>query len=123
MDQTAFDTMQEQLSQAVETFAPDMEITFKPMFGGMSDYVRERVFATLSDVGLALKLPAEAQAGLLAEPGAKRLQYEPDAPESKQYIVAPDCLRSDPEAFAPWVQRSVEHVLAQPTPKPRRKKE
>ena len=122
MSEHSLDTLQNQLSQAAEAHALDGELTFKPMFGGVCAYIGGRVFASLSDIGLALKLPPEAQAELLALDGAKRLQYAPDAPPSKQYIVAPPSMQSDPAVLSPWLARSVEYVLAQPAPKPRANK-
>ena len=119
MPEPSLDTMQDQLSLAAEAHALDRELTFKPMFGGVCAYVGGRIFASLSNIGLALKLPTEAQAELLAEDGAKRLQYEPDAPPSKQYIVVPMPMQADPATLAPWLGRSVEYVLALPAPKPR----
>ena len=114
--------MQDQLSRAAEAHTLDMDLTFKPMFGGVCAYVSGRVFASLSDIGLALKLPPDAQADLLALDGAKRLQYEPDAPPSKQYVVVPPAMQADPAALAVWLGRSVEYVLSLPAPKPRASK-
>jgi TfoX/Sxy family transcriptional regulator of competence genes len=116
-----FEAMKEQLVAAVGTWAPELEVQFKPMFGGACAYVKGRVFASLSNVGLALKLPAAAQADLLLEEGARPLQYEPDAPPSKHYVVVPVRLRADSEALALWVRQSVEHALAQPAPRSKRK--
>ncbi len=114
--------MQDKLSRAAEARDLDADLTFKPMFGGVCAYTQGRVFASLSDIGLALKLPPDAQAELLSEDGAKRLQYEPDAPPSKQYIVVPPPMPEDTAALAAWLARSVEYVLAQPAPKPRASK-
>ena len=119
MSQPTLDEMQDQLSRAAEAHDLDGELTFKPMFGGACAYVGGRVFASLSDIGLALKLPPDAQAGLLALPGAARLQYEPGSPPSKQYIVVPAPMQTDAPALAAWVARSVAHVRALPAPKPR----
>ena len=119
MTEPSLDTLQNRLSRAAEAHTLDMELTFKPMFGGVCAYVGGRVFASLSNIGLALKLPPGAQADLLAEDGAKRLQYEPDAPPSKQYIVVPPPMQDDPAALAVWLARSVEYVLALPAPNPR----
>ncbi len=119
MAEPSLDTLQDQLSRAAEAHALDMELTFKPMFGGVSAYVGGRVFASLSDIGLALKLPPAEQAALLTVEGAKRLQYEPHAPPSKQYVVVPTPMQADPAALSPWLARSVEYVLALPAPKPR----
>jgi TfoX/Sxy family transcriptional regulator of competence genes len=114
--------MQTQLGDSVGVFAPELEVQFKPMFGGACAYVKGRVFACLSDAGLALKLPPAAQTELLQEKGAKRLQFEPDGPVSKQYVVVPPRLRGDIEALAAWARQSVEHALTQPPPRARRKK-
>ena len=122
MNEPFLDEMQDRLSQAAEVHTLDGELTFKPMFGGVCAYVGGRVFASLSNIGLALKLPPEAQAELLSEEGAKRLQYEPDAPPSKQYIVVPPPMQEDTAALAAWLARSVEYVLAQPAPKPKASK-
>ena len=119
MSDPSLNEMQDRLSQAAEAHMPDGELTFKAMFGGVCAYTQGRVFASLSNIGLALKLPPDAQAELLAEEGAKRLQYEPDAPPSKQYIVVPPPMQTDPAVLAVWLARSVEYVLTQPMPKPR----
>src|SRR5262245_33989910 len=116
MSQTNLDQMQAQLLAAA---APGAEITFKPMFGGACAYVRDRVFASLSNIGLALKLAPADQDEMLKEKGAERLRYEPDAPASKQYIVVPPRLRKDAAALTEWVKRSVDHVMSLPAPKPR----
>jgi TfoX/Sxy family transcriptional regulator of competence genes len=118
VSQSTLGQMQAQLAAA----APGAEVTFRPMFGGACGYVRGRVFASLSDVGLALKLGLADQDELLSEKGAKRLQYEPDAPVSRQYVVVPPRIWKDAAALGRWVKRSIDHVLTLPAPKPRRKK-
>jgi len=119
---SSLNQMEDRFSQAAEAHALDGELTFKPMFGGVCAYVSGRVFASLSDIGLALKLPPAAQADLLALDGAKRLQYEPDAPPSKQYVVVPPAMQADTDALAVWLGRSVEYVLSLPAPKSRASK-
>ena len=98
------------------------ELTFKSMFGGVSAYVDGRVFASMSNIGLALKLSPEVQEKLLSVEGAKRLRYEPDAPESKQYIVVPENLCTAEKELAVWVEHSMNYVLSLPAPKPRSKR-
>lgn len=121
MSQATLEEMQDQLSAAVETLNRDGGLSFKAMFGGQCGYMEGRVFASLSNSGLALKLSAADQAALMQQ-GAHRLRYEPDAPESKQYIVVPRAVQADAQALAVWVRRSVDFVMAQPASKPRRKK-
>lgn len=121
MAENTLDALQDDLSAALETVDLDGELLFKPMFGGVCAYVEGRVFASLSDMGLALKLPPPAQAALLAVDGAQRLRYEPDAPESKSYIVVPPAMQEQPDTLAAWAAQSVEFVRSQPAPKPRKR--
>ena len=101
---------------------PDLmpDLAFRPMFGGIMGYVRGRPFASLSNVGLALKLSPAERETLLALPGAAALRYEPDSPPSKQYVVVPRAMLDTPGDLATWLERSAIHVLAQPRAKPRR---
>lgn len=121
MSRAKLETLQEQLRAAVAVIDPRLEVAFRPMFGGACGYVKGRVFASVSDVGLALKLPAAVQKDLLRA-GAKGLQYEPGMPPSKHYLVVPARLREDAEALAAWAGQSIDHVLAQPAPRAKRRK-
>jgi TfoX/Sxy family transcriptional regulator of competence genes len=112
--------MENQLVAAAESFA--LELEFKPMFGGVCAYVESRVFASLSNVGLALKLSPLAQTELLKLEEAKRLQYETDSTPSKQYIVVPPEIWTNERDLAVWLKQSVDFVTAQPALKPRRKR-
>ena len=122
MSQVPSEELQNKLSAAAETLNLDMDLSFKAMFGGVSGYIQGRIFASLSNIGLALKLSDEDQILLLQEAEAKRLRYEPDAPESKQYIVVPSASRDNNEVLTVWVKRSVDFVLSLPAPKPKKKK-
>ena len=86
---------------------PDLELAFRPMFGGIMGYAAGKVFASLSDVGLALKLSGADREALLGEPGAKPLQYEPSAPVSKSYVVVPAGMLEESERLREWIVRSV----------------
>ncbi len=118
--ETDLEKMREQLVRAIKTLPVARDWVFKPMFGGVSGYVEGRVYASLSNIGLALKLAPIAQEQLLSLEGAKRLRYEPDAPESKQYIVVPESVYRAEKELAAWVERSVDYVLSLPAPKPKR---
>ena len=113
-----------QLQKILQAAAPpDLELTFRPMFGGILAYVEGKAFASLFDGGLGLKLAGDDHAALLALPGAKPLQYEPNAPPSKTYVVVPDSLLDDPAALRPWIVRGAEglkHIVRKPR-KPRAK--
>ena len=110
--------------QAILTAAapPDLPLTFKPMFGGILAYVDGKVFASLSNVGLALKLAGDDHRDFLALPGAEPLRYEQDAPLSKSYMVAPTALIADREAFRAWIVRAAAGLAKMKTPVKRAKR-
>ncbi len=113
------------LQKHVEAAAPaGLELRFRPMFGGISGYADGRMFLSLSDVGLALKLGEEGRGALLKLKGAKPLQYEPNSPPSKSYIVVSDKMLTDRKMLRAWIAKSAAFVktLALKKPKPRRSK-
>jgi hypothetical protein len=65
-------------------------------------------------VGLALKLPPDAQAELLAMPGARRLQFEEGGVVFKQYVLVPEAFVAEPDVLREWVEQSVAHVMTLP---------
>ncbi len=95
--------------------APDIELSFRKMFGGIMGYAAEVPFASLSDVGLALKFTVTAERDkALALPGAKPLQYEPDAPVSKTYVVLPPEVVADGAALHDWIVASANNLRPKP---------
>jgi len=107
------------LQQILQSAAPpDLDLTFRPMFGGILAYVEGKVFASLFDGGLGLKLAGADHAALMAVPGARPLQYEPNSPPSKSYVVVPDAMLEDPAELRAWIMRGAEGVKAF-VPKPR----
>jgi TfoX/Sxy family transcriptional regulator of competence genes len=96
---------------------PDLDVTFKPMFGGIFAYADGKPFASLSDVGLALKFAGREHDAMLSLPGAAPLRYEPDQPASKSYVVVPEPVLSEPDQLRSWVIRSVSSLPAKRTRK------
>jgi TfoX/Sxy family transcriptional regulator of competence genes len=113
-----------ELQKHVEAAAPlEIELRFRPMFGGIGVYADGRMFLSLSDVGLALKLGEAERAMLLKIPGAKPLQYEPNSPPSKSYVVVPDRMLADRKALRDWIARSAtfaKSTAAKPRPAKRK---
>lgn len=100
-------TLQAALSKAAP---PDLDLAFRPMFGGIMAYADGKAFASLSEAGLALKLSGDDYAGLLAMPGAKPLQYTPDMPPSKSYVIVPDAVLADHDVFRAWIARGAANL-------------
>ena len=92
---------------------PDLDVTFRPMFGGLFAYTDGKPFASLSDVGLALKFSGSERDAMLALPGAAALRYEPDQPPSKSYVVVPEAMLSQPDELRSWVIRSASALPAE----------
>ena len=111
-----------ELQKHVEAAAPpDIELRFKPMFGGIGAYADGRMCMSLSDVGLALKLSDEDHARLLKLKGAKPLRYEPNSPPSKSYVVVPTAMLTDRKLLREWIGRSAAFAHAAPAKKPKRR--
>ena len=109
------------LRKALEAAMPylptEVDLAFKHMFGGITAYAHGRNFASLSNIGLALKLPNSVHADLLRLDGAKYLQYDPGQPVSKQSIVLPHTVITDPRALEQWLKISIDYVSTLPLPK------
>jgi TfoX/Sxy family transcriptional regulator of competence genes len=100
---------------------PELELRFRPMFGGIGVYSRGRMFCSLSDVGMALKLSGDEHAALLRMRGAKPLQYDASVPPSKSYVVVPTSMLKQRPTLSMWIERSATSARAAPAKKPRKK--
>jgi TfoX/Sxy family transcriptional regulator of competence genes len=99
---------------------PDLELLFRPMFGGIMAYANGKPLASLSDAGLALKAPPALMAEFLAAPGAAPLRYEPDAPPSKSYVVVPKAMLGERDELRAWIVKAVAGLAATPVKRARR---
>ena len=96
-----------QLQAVMEAASPpDLELGFRPMFGGIMGYASGLAFVSLSNVGLALKMTGADHAALRGAPGVEPLRYEPDDPSSKTYLLLPDAMLSDLDSLRLWIARS-----------------
>lgn len=95
----------------------ELELSFRPMFGGIMGYAHGRPFASLSNMGLAFKLAGADHVAALALLGARPLRYEPDSPPSRSYVLMPDQVLDDPAQLAAWAERCSRYVAAQPAKK------
>jgi len=109
-----------ELRKRVEAAAPmELELRFRPMFGGIGVYADGRMFLSLNEVGLALKLGEPERAKLLKIPGAKPLQYEPNSPPSKSYVVVPDKMLADRKLLRAWIAASAAFAKSTRANRPR----
>lgn len=109
-----------ELQTIVEAAAPpDLDVTFRAMFGGILAYAEGKPFVSLSDVGLAVKLAGVDHTELMAVSGAKALQYDESQPVSKTYVVVPESMLKDKDTLRGWLKRSATNL---PAKKPKKAK-
>jgi len=95
------------LQALMQTAAPpDLELAFRPMFGGIMAYAEGKAFASLSNVGMAIKAKGPLFAEFLAVEGAAPLRYEPNAPPSKSYVTVPETMLADRATLRDWIARA-----------------
>jgi TfoX/Sxy family transcriptional regulator of competence genes len=100
-------TVPAELQALIVAAVPDLDLSFRKMFGGIMGYAAGMPFASLSDVGLALKFTTAERERALALPGAAPLRYEPDSPPSKTYVVLPTDIVADSAQLHDWIAASV----------------
>jgi TfoX/Sxy family transcriptional regulator of competence genes len=111
-----------ELQKALQAAAPTgIELLFKPMFGGIGVYADGRMFCSLSNVGLALKFGEADREALLKLKGAKPLQYEPNSPPSKSYVLVPKAMLKDRKTLQAWIGKSAAFVKAVPAKKAKKR--
>ncbi len=112
------EALQSLLERVRTDLGPDVaDIECRHFFGGAAAYADGRIFMTLTPVGLALKLPEDARAALMAR-GASALRYFPKGPIKKDYVVIPDSLAADDGTLAAWIGQSI--GFSQSSPKSRK---
>jgi TfoX/Sxy family transcriptional regulator of competence genes len=95
----------------------------RKMFGYPAAFTRGNLFASLHGSDVVLRLPDNARAALLAQPGARI--FEPMAGRPmREYVVLPPAIVADGATLREWVDRAFQHVagMAPKEPKPVKKK-
>jgi TfoX/Sxy family transcriptional regulator of competence genes len=90
-------------------------LTRRQMFGGAMLYADGKPITSLSGVGIGIKSTGPDHAALLAIDGTRRLQYGPDQPESKSYVLVPDDLVGDDDRLAHWLNLAADQAARSPT--------
>jgi TfoX/Sxy family transcriptional regulator of competence genes len=104
--------MEMALGAALSAVKPEMQLSWKDMFGGAAFYADSMIFAAWFGGGLALRLPEEAHADLLKVEGAVK-------PWAKAYVEVPPTFLDDTTLLEPWVEIAIAYAT---TSKKRRKK-
>jgi hypothetical protein len=86
-------------------------VVCKQFFSGAAAYVDGRIFATLTPVGLAIKL-GDASSKTLLDQGAIPPRYFPTAPIKRGYVLFEDVDWGDADRLAALFAESIANVLA-----------
>ena len=111
------DMLSELMADISSNLSTTANLEIKHFFSGAAVYADGRMCITMTPAGFALKLPAGLRDELLAQEGTKHLQYFPEAPIKKDYVVLPQRMLSDRDTLCFWVDKSIAYVLALPQPK------
>lgn len=97
---------------------PDLQrahdLQFKSSFGAVAGYVNGRIFVSFGKFGLALKLPPERCAALIAEGSAGPLRYFPKGHLKKSYAVLPERTIEDSSLLRDLMNESIGYVTHHP---------
>ena len=116
MAQVYLDQLIELMAEIGPCLSTTADLTAGHFFSGAAVYADGRICISFTSAGLAIKLPQEL-CDKVMEKGGKPLQYFPNAPIKKAYVVLPPGMLGDKEALCFWIDKSVEYVLTLPRPK------
>ena len=103
-----------QLSELVEELGlgepPDHALQCRHFFAGAALYADGKICASLSPVGLAVKLPLAIREAMLAEGRGRPLRYFVGGKVKKEYVLLPEGSAAEPFALAELFLTSFRYV-------------
>ncbi|HEX2889959.1 TfoX/Sxy family protein [Vineibacter terrae] len=102
-----------QLVSLFDSVVPrDPRVVRRPMFGYPAAFANGKLFASLFEDSVVLKLSPEDRGQLQAAHGASAFEPMPGR-RMREYIVLPEALLSDRVALDRWLSRALDYVLSQ----------
>ena len=102
--------LEELMAPLQDALPPGVYMDCLHFFSGAAAYANSSIFATLTPVGLAFRLPEEARQKLV-EIGGKVLRHFPVGPMKKEYVVVPDDFIDDPTRLHVWAMQAIDYAL------------
>ena len=103
-----------QLSDLVEQMSlgeqPGVELECRHFFAGAALYADGKICASLTPVGLAVKLPLAVREAMLADGRGRPLRYFDGGKVKKEYVLLPAGSAADPSALAELFLTSFRYV-------------
>ena len=80
-------------------------------FNGAALYANDKICASLTPAGFALKLPDDQRLALLRDRRGHQLRYFPAAPVKKEYVVLSRKAASDLTLLRAFLAKSIRHAV------------
>ena len=114
----------ERLSALVSTAVPrtprGVHLQCKHFFSGAALYVNGEICASLTPVGLAVKLPEPSRTRLVSTGRGRPLRYFPAGPIKKEYVALSRAILENPLQLRRWLTGSIAYVAGHSLPAKRR---
>lgn len=110
------------IRQATSGSFKGVTLECKHFFSGAAVYANGRICISLTPVGFAIKLAEASRSILMKQKGVKQLQYFPEGPIKKDYVVLPKTMLNDMKILRHWVKVSIEYVISLSDPVKKRSK-
>jgi len=101
-----------QMSKLIEDIEfPDMALECKHFFSGAALYANDKIMASLSPAGFAIKLPEDERLKLIQKGRGVEFHFFPDGPIKKEYVLLKESVIQDDEEFQEIFRKSVGYVI------------
>jgi TfoX/Sxy family transcriptional regulator of competence genes len=101
---------------AVPRTARGVQLQCKHFFSGAALYANGKICASLTPVGLAVKLPERSRTRLVRTRRARPLRYFPAGPIKKEYVALSRAILDNPLQVRRWLTGSIAYVTGHSVP-------
>ena len=109
----------EDLSRIVERLEPipleNVTLETKHFFSGAALYANGKICASLSPVGLAVKLPEDVRQSLISEVNAEEFRFFEKGPIKREYAVLSEAIVQDEQALRKLIKIGAQYVVGAPS--------
>ena len=110
MAQPYFDRLTATLRESRLSKPRGVLVECKHFFSGAALYANGHIFASLTPVGFAIKLPERSRSTLLRERRGRRLRYFKGAAIKKEYVVLSRATATDHEEVRSLLRAGIRYV-------------
>ncbi|MBK5109648.1 MAG: TfoX/Sxy family protein [Anaerolineales bacterium] len=97
-----------QMSKLIEGIEfPDVTLECKHFFSGAALYANDKIMASFSPAGFAIKLPEGERQELIQKGIGVEFRFFPDGPIKKEYVLLKESVIQDEQAFQEIFHQSV----------------